>query len=171
MAGGPCLQRMPLEHFPAKACPGLVERVPINLIGTRSRLENLHAIRDNQSAAKFGAPLPTTIYKICEDALWREAEGAGMFRGALVDARDGFIHLSTAAQVRETAAKHFEGAEGLMLIAVDADALAGALKWEASRGGDLFPHLYGALPLAAVLWAKPLPLGADRRHVFPELAP
>jgi uncharacterized protein (DUF952 family) len=124
-----------------------------------------------KSAAKTGAPLPTTIYKICEDALWREAQRAGMFRGALVDARDGFIHFSTAAQVRETAARHFDGAEGLMLIAVDADALAGALKWEVSRGGDLFPHLYGALPLAAVLWAKPLPLGADRRHVFPELAP
>jgi len=114
--------------------------------------------------------VPTTIYKICENALWREAERAGLFRGAPVDARDGFIHFSTAAQVRETAARHFAGAADLMLIAVEAAALGGALRWEVSRGGDLFPHLYGPLPLAGVLWAKPLPLGGDRRHVFPELA-
>ena len=115
--------------------------------------------------------MPRTIYKICEEQLWREAERVGTFCGASVDARDGFIHFSTAAQVRETAARHFEGADGLLLVAVSADALAGALKWEVSRGGDLFPHLYGVLPLAAVLWAKPLPLGTDRRHVFPELLP
>jgi uncharacterized protein (DUF952 family) len=115
--------------------------------------------------------VPTTIYKICEGTHWREAERGGVFRGAGVDERDGFIHLSTAAQVRETAAKHFAGAKELMLVAVDADALDGALKWEVSRGGDLFPHLYGALPLVAVLWARPLPLGADQRHVFPELEP
>ena len=114
--------------------------------------------------------MPTTIYKICENALWREAERAGLFRGAPVDARDGFIHFSTAAQVRETAARHFAGAADLMLIAVETAALGGALRWEVSRGGDLFPHLYGPVPLAAVLWAKPLPLGSDRRHVFPELA-
>jgi uncharacterized protein (DUF952 family) len=115
--------------------------------------------------------LPRTIYKICEEQLWREAERTGAFCGAPVDARDGFIHFSTAAQVGETAARHFEGADGLLLVAVSADALAGALKWEVSRGGDLFPHLYGVLPLAAVLWTKPLPLGVDRRHVFPELSP
>ena len=114
--------------------------------------------------------MPTTIYKICESALWREAERAGLFRGAAVDARDGFIHFSTATQVRETAARHFAGAADLMLIAVDAAALGDALKWEVSRGGDLFPHLYDTLPMASVLWAKPLPLGPDRRHVFPELA-
>ena len=114
--------------------------------------------------------MPTTIYKICESALWREAEGAGLFHGAPVDAQDGFIHFSTAAQVRETAARHFAGATDLMLVAVDAAVLGAALKWEVSRGGDLFPHLYGPLPLAAVLWAKPLPLGHDRQHVFPELA-
>jgi uncharacterized protein (DUF952 family) len=115
--------------------------------------------------------VPTTIYKICEGMLWREAEDSGVFRGAGVDERDGFIHFSTAAQVRETAARHFAGVKELMLVAVDADALDGALKWEVSRGGDLFPHLYGALPLVAVLWARPLPLGADQRHVFPELEP
>jgi len=111
----------------------------------------------------------TTIYKICSNALWAEAERSDVFRGAPVDARDGFIHFSSATQVRETAAKYFAGAEDLMLIAVDADALGDALKWELSRDGDLFPHLYGELPLAAVLWARPLPLGADQRHVFPEL--
>jgi uncharacterized protein (DUF952 family) len=115
--------------------------------------------------------VPTTIYKICEGALWREAERAGTFQGAPVDARDGFIHFSGAGQVRETAARHFAGVPDLLLIAVDADALGDALKWEVSRGGDLFPHLYGALPLAAVRWAKSLPLGSEGRHVFPELAP
>lgn len=115
--------------------------------------------------------MPTIIYKICESELWGEAERVGVFHGAPVDARDGFIHFSTADQAPDTAAKHFAGAPGLTLIAVDADALGVALKWEVSRGGDLFPHLYGTLPLAAVLWTKPLPLGSNRRHVFPELAP
>jgi len=113
----------------------------------------------------------TIIYKICAAALWREAEGAGLFCGAGVDLRDGFIHFSTAKQVVETAEKHFAGAGDLVLVAVDADALGGALQWEASRGGALFPHLYGALPLHAVHWVKPLALGADGRHVFPELGP
>jgi uncharacterized protein (DUF952 family) len=115
--------------------------------------------------------VPTIIYKICERGLWREAEREGVFRGAAVDARDGYIHFSTAAQVRETAARHFAGAGDLMLVAADAEALAGDLKWEVSRGGDLFPHLYGHLPLAAVIWAEPLPLGPDQRHVFPERVP
>ena len=113
----------------------------------------------------------STIYKICRPDEWAAAESAGVFRGSPDDRRDGFIHFSTAAQVRETADKHFAGAADLMLVVVDADALAGALRWEVSRGGDLFPHLYGALPLAAVLWAKPLRLDAGGRHVFPELAP
>jgi uncharacterized protein (DUF952 family) len=110
-----------------------------------------------------------TVYKICERALWEEAERSGVFPGAGIDRRDGFIHLSTAAQVHDTAAEHFAGAADLMLIAVDADALHAALKWEISRGGDLFPHLYGALPLTAVIWAKALAMGANGRHVFPEL--
>jgi uncharacterized protein (DUF952 family) len=112
-----------------------------------------------------------TIYKICETSHWRAAELAGVFRGAAVDARDGFIHFSTAAQVVETAARHFAGVDDLTLVAVDVGVLAGALKWEVSRGGELFPHLYGALPLGAVLWTKALRLGAGGRHVFPELAP
>jgi uncharacterized protein (DUF952 family) len=112
-----------------------------------------------------------TIYKICPDALWREAQSRGVFRGAAIDLQDGFIHFSTAAQVAETAARHFAGAGGLLLIAVDAEALGGALRWEPSRGGALFPHLYGTLPLDAVRWVQPLALGADGRHAFPELAP
>ena len=110
------------------------------------------------------------IYKICSEALWQEARQAGVFAGAPVDVQDGFIHFSTAAQVAETAAKHFVGAGDLVLLTIDADSLGSALKWEPSRGGALFPHLYGALPLDAVLWAAPLPLGPDGRHVFPELS-
>jgi uncharacterized protein (DUF952 family) len=112
----------------------------------------------------------TTIYKICSEELWRDAQRAGRFRGAPLDERDGFIHFSSAAQVAETAAKHFAGATGQVLVAVDASKL-GPLKWERSRGDDLFPHLYGALSLDAVLWTVPLTLGPDGRHIFPELAP
>ena len=111
------------------------------------------------------------IYKICPEAPWREAERAGVFAGAPVDAQDGYIHLSTAAQARETAAKHFAGQRNLLLIAVEAAALGEALRYEPSRGGDLFPHLYAPLPLSAVRWIKPLPLGPDGRHVFPDLEP
>jgi uncharacterized protein (DUF952 family) len=112
-----------------------------------------------------------TIYKICDTASWHAAERDGVYRGALVDHDDGFIHFSTAAQVGETAARHFAGVSDLTLVAVDAGLLGAALAWEPSRGGELFPHLYGSLPIAAVLWAKPLPCGRDGRHVFPELAP
>jgi uncharacterized protein (DUF952 family) len=115
-----------------------------------------------------GGTMTRIIYKICDRAGWEEAERSGVFRGAPVDARDGFIHFSTAAQVRETAAIHFAGETDLMLIAADAAVLGDALKWEISRGGALFPHLYGVLPLSAVLWAKPLALGCDGRHVFAE---
>jgi uncharacterized protein (DUF952 family) len=115
-------------------------------------------------------PLSETIYKISTTALWREAERAGVFVGAPVDLADGFIHFSTARQVAETAARHFAGASDLLLVAVDSAALGAALRYEPSRGGDLFPHLYGTLPLAAVRWVKPLPLGREG-HVFPELAP
>jgi len=113
---------------------------------------------------------PDLIYKIAPAALWREAQAAGRFDGAPVDLADGYIHFSTAAQARETAAKHFAGQDDLLLIAVDADALGPALRWEPSRGGALFPHLYAPLGLDAVRWARPLPLGADGRHAFPQPA-
>ena len=113
----------------------------------------------------------TTIYKICELSLWDEAVRAGVFVGAPVDLRDGFIHFSNARQVAETASRHFAGMTDLVLLAIDADTLGPALKWEVSRGGALFPHLYATLPVGAVMWMKPLPLGTVGRHVFPELAP
>lgn len=109
------------------------------------------------------------IYKIVAAAEWRVAERDGIFRGAAVDRRDGFIHLSTASQVGETAAKHFAGQPGLLLIAFDATAFGPVLKWEPSRGGALFPHLYGTLDPRAARWVKTLPLGGDGTHVFPPL--
>ena len=112
----------------------------------------------------------STIYKIVPAALWREAERAGRFTGSAADRRDGFIHFSTAAQAAETAAKHFAGQSDLLLVGVDAARLGDALRWEASRGGALFPHLYGALEFAAVTSVEPLPLGPDGRHRFPDLA-
>ena len=109
------------------------------------------------------------IYKICPVSIWREAEWQGSFSGYGIDQGDGFIHFSTAVQLRETAARHFAGEDGLVLVAVDDTALGRALKWEPARDGSLFPHLYSDLALAAVRWIKPLPLGADRGHLFPEL--
>lgn len=109
----------------------------------------------------------TKIYKIGEAEAWRAAEALGVFAGSAVDLRDGFIHFSTAAQARETAAKHFAGRSGLALIAFDAESLGEALRWEPSRGGALFPHLYRALRTEEALWAAPLPLGSDGLHEFP----
>ena len=111
------------------------------------------------------------IYKICDDTHWRAAVKAGVLRGIGADARDGFIHLSTVAQLRDTVEKHYAGVGNLMLLAIDADALSGALRWEPSRSGDLFPHLYGDLEVSALIWAKPLPLGEDGRHRFPKVEP
>ena len=110
------------------------------------------------------------IYKICSKALWRAAQQERVFRGAEVDLRDGFIHFSTAEQVEETAARHFAGEDDLVLVAVDVSALGAALKWEPSRGGDLFPHLYDALPLSAATKVWDLPLAEDGKHRFPPLA-
>ncbi len=109
------------------------------------------------------------IYKIAPAALWREAEAAGVFVGSPVDLKDGFIHFSDGAQVRDTAARYFAGEAGLVLAAIDTAKLTAALRWEASRGGALFPHLYAPLPMSAVAWVKPLPLGKDGAHSFPDL--
>ena len=117
----------------------------------------------------YSAHMQTTIYKICPEPLWREAQAAGLFSGAPVDLADGFIHFSTAEQVTETARRHFAGQTDLLLIAIDAGRLGAALKYEPSRGGALFPHLYGPLSLDAVKWVKPLPLGSDGSHQFPVL--
>jgi uncharacterized protein (DUF952 family) len=111
----------------------------------RKRRKSHKRLNDKQETARL-----RTIYKICPASAWREAERQGVFRGSADDVRDGFIHFSTAAQVRETARKHFFGQTGLFLIAVDADALGDALRFEPSRNGELFPHLYGELDLGAV---------------------
>lgn len=107
------------------------------------------------------------IYKIFRAPEWQALQEAGTTSGAPIDQADGFIHFSTAEQAGETAAKHFAGVGGLILAAVDPDTLGDALKWEPSRGGALFPHLYRNLNLSDVVWAEPLPLINDR-HQFPE---
>ena len=111
------------------------------------------------------------IYKICSASAWREAERQGVFRGSADDARDGFIHFSSAAQVAETARKHFFGRQDLFLIEVDADSLGERLRWERSRNDELFPHLYGELDLGAVRAVLNLRARADGTHDIPELAP
>jgi uncharacterized protein (DUF952 family) len=112
----------------------------------------------------------TTIYKICPASAWREAERQGVFRGSADDRRDGFIHFSAASQVAGTVAKHFAGQTGLFLIAIDAEALGEALKWEPSRGAELFPHLYGELDIGAVIRILDLRARSDGSHAIPELA-
>jgi len=107
------------------------------------------------------------IYKILRRAEWDEFRQAGETAGAPIDLADGYIHFSTAAQVAETAAKYFGTQSNLVLVAFQADRLGPALKWEPSRGGALFPHLYRKLALDEVLWDKSLPLGATG-HIFPE---
>jgi uncharacterized protein (DUF952 family) len=106
------------------------------------------------------------ILKIFRAAEWDALCRQGSTAGAPVDLADGFIHFSTPAQVAETAAKHFAGLDGLVLAACDSGALGPALRWEVSRGGARFPHLYRPLRLAEVLWHRPLPLGPSG-HVFP----
>ncbi len=111
---------------------------------------------------------PNLVWKIAPRSLWEEAERQGQFDGASIDLADGFIHFSTAAQLRETAAKHFAGQDDLLLIAVDGPALGPDLAYEPSRGGDLFPHLYAPLPLTSVRAVIPLPRDAQGNHIFPE---
>lgn len=91
----------------------------------------------------------------------------GRFEGSPVDLSDGYIHFSTAAQLAETVRRHYAGREGLLLVAVDADRLGDELKWEPSRGGDLFPHLYAPLDMDAVVWSRPMPMRTDGSHEIP----
>lgn len=107
------------------------------------------------------------IYKILRRPEWDAFKATGQTTGAHVDLADGYIHFSTAAQVAETAAKHFAAESDLVLVAVDPDRLGADLRWEPSRGGQLFPHLYRPLRMTDVLWDKSLPLGASG-HIFPE---
>jgi uncharacterized protein (DUF952 family) len=108
------------------------------------------------------------VFKLFRAPEWQAFEAEGRSAGAPIDLRDGFVHLSTAAQVEETARLHFAGVEGLMLVALDEARLGPDLRWEPSRGGDVFPHLYRELRAADVLWAAPLPL-VDGQHRFPPL--
>jgi uncharacterized protein (DUF952 family) len=109
-----------------------------------------------------------TIYHICRAEEWRKAQATGSYGGSSQDAADGFIHFSTAGQVAASAAKHRAGQDGLVLLEVDAGRLGAVLKWEPARGGQLFPHLYASLPVAAVIAFHDLPLVAGRHH-FPPL--
>jgi uncharacterized protein (DUF952 family) len=112
----------------------------------------------------------TTIYKVLTHDAWRAAEASGVFEGSAHDQRDGFIHFSTAEQLAQTLQKHYSGARDLVLLFVTAEALAqDALRWEPSRGGALFPHLYAPLPSSAVSRAEPLPLDAAGAFVLPPL--
>ena len=106
------------------------------------------------------------IYKIFRGPEWAALRENGNTPGAPIDVQDGFVHFSTATQAAETAAKHFAGEDDLFLIAVETDALGDALKWEVSRGGADFPHLYREMRLSDVHWAQPLPL-EDGKHQFP----
>lgn len=111
---------------------------------------------------------PAFIYKLVPAASWQQAEVLGRFVGSPVDLADGYIHFSTAAQVAETAEKHFAGVTDLLLVQVATAEVEAALRWEPSRGGALFPHVYGDLPLSAVRSVRPLPLGDNGRHVWPD---
>ncbi|MFD0988234.1 DUF952 domain-containing protein [Methyloligella solikamskensis] len=108
-----------------------------------------------------------TLYKITDVGALAKAEESGLLEGSADDLRDGYIHLSTRTQVAGTLDKHFVGEDNLMLLAFDADSIAGDLRWEASRGGEDFPHLYGTLPLSALKWSEPLPIRADGKHILP----
>jgi len=111
----------------------------------------------------------SVIYHMCRADEWQKAQKQGRYDGSSQDAADGFIHFSTAAQIKESAAKHRAAQDGLVLLTVNAHDLGEALKWESSRGGALFPHLYGPLPLEAVTQVSDLPLKADGTHQFPTI--
>lgn len=113
----------------------------------------------------------TRVYKILPAAEWREAEAAGAFAGSAADRLDGYIHLSAAGQAAETARKYFSGQADLVIAAFEAEALGPGLKWEPSRGGALFPHLYGLLPTDKALDVRALALGPDGVPDLGELAP
>jgi uncharacterized protein (DUF952 family) len=109
------------------------------------------------------------IFHMCQKSLWDDALASGFYEGGALDKQDGFIHFSTAAQVRETAARYLAGVSGLLLIKVDPEMIGDALKWEESRDNLLFPHLYDRLSIKNVVSATELPLGADGAHIFPDL--
>jgi uncharacterized protein (DUF952 family) len=109
------------------------------------------------------------VFHMCRCDEWQEALASGGYAGSSQDRKDGFIHFSTAAQIRDSAARHRAGQSGLVLLAADPEVLGPALRWEKSRGGQLFPHHYGEIPVASIRWARDLPLGPDGTHRFPPL--
>ena len=115
--------------------------------------------------------MKTMVFKLCDAAEWSAAIKAGSYGGSGVDRRDGYIHLSAADQLAETAAKHFRGQEELVVIAFDADKLGASLKWEVSRGGALFPHYYGELDPSLAAWVAPAPLDANGIPLLPQCVP
>ena len=134
---------------------------PVDRLGKREKDEK-HSPRKVLSVCS-----DEVIYKIVTHGQWAAAETSGVFKGAPVDLADGYIHFSTAEQLAETAAKHFAGQDDLLLVAVDAPALGDSLVYEPSRGGKLFPHLYGDLPLTSVRSVEALPLSDRGQHQFP----
>ncbi len=149
--------------------------MPFNVVPAKSGrygfIDNDWIVPRRDGAAPGNRTFVRKIYKICPASAWREAERQGVFRGSPVDLRDGFIHFSTAAQVEETARKHFAGQTGLFLIAVNVDALGDALRWERSRNDELFPHLYGELDLGAVTAVHSMLARSNGFHDIPELEP
>ncbi len=113
----------------------------------------------------------TLIYKMLAQDEWEAARAAGVFLGSAVDLADGFIHFSAADQAGETARRYFRGRSDLMVLTLEAASLGPALRWESSRGGALFPHLYAPLDCALVLDARPAPLGDDGAPELGDLAP
>lgn len=111
---------------------------------------------------------PEFVYKIATAAIAAAAERQGVFTGMPIDHQDGYIHLSTAAQLGDTLSLHFRGQQDLVVMALRTAAIAEQLRWEPSRGGDLFPHLYGSLPMSAVVWTEPLAVPERGDVVLPE---
>ena len=107
------------------------------------------------------------IFHLCPRALWEAALARGAYYGRPADLADGYIHCSSAAQLRASAAKHAAGQADLVLLALDPDSLGSSLRWEPSRQGELFPHIYGGMPVSAVLRTDPVPLDAEGQHQFP----
>jgi uncharacterized protein (DUF952 family) len=143
----------------------------LNCSGRADTVGRIRQLRKSQETRSEGrAPDHVRrIYKICSASAWRQAEQQGVYRGSADDERDGFIHLSTLSQVAQTANRHFFGQTGLLLIEVDVDALGEAVRWERSRNGELFPHLYGELGLGAVSAVLELRGRSDGHHEIPEL--
>jgi uncharacterized protein (DUF952 family) len=130
-----------------------------------------HALMSDRASPREAV---TTIYTLVRGEDWRAAEAVGEYRGSADDTRDGFLHFSTAAQVRASAARHRAGELDLFLVEVDVAALGDALRWEPAASGSrpgLFPHLYGPLPLGAVRGTTPLRLNPDGTHTFPSCIP